>query len=111
MIHTPIPARNKQAKKLLPDGRHQVQVHSVSEGETISIIFTNQLGYTTLWLDIDEHACNVLYGILHCAGRKLKKYDSANEIKKDLIGCKLYIDILNNQVQTILKHQNTQLSY
>lgn len=88
---------------LLPDGRHLVKVVRVQEEEQIKVMFSNSKGYTTLWLDLDDFACGVLYGILHCAGRPYKHYTDAEKLKQDLIGCQVNIDILNNQVQTVIK--------
>lgn len=93
----------RKTKPLLPDGRHLVKVVSVQEAEQIKIMFANAQGYTSLWLDLDDFACDVLYGILHCAGQQKRVYTNAEKLKQDLINCQVKIDILNNQVQAVLK--------
>lgn len=98
-------------KALLPDGRHLVKVVSVQEAEQIKIMFANAQGYTSLWLDLDDFACDVLYGILHCSGKPKQVYTNAERLKQDLIGCKVKIDILNNQVQAVIKPERILQSY
>ena len=96
---------------LLPDGRHTVKVVRVEETDQITILFANSQGYSTLWLNLNEFACGVLYGILHCAGRPYKHYTDAEKLKQDLIGCRLQIDILNNQIQCGIKIEKILQSY
>jgi hypothetical protein len=103
----------QQASKtgVLPDGRHLVKVIRVQEEDQITVLFGNSRGYSTLWLNLNDFACGVLYGILHCAGRPYQHYTNAEKLKKDLIGCKVEIDILNNQVQAIIKTEKILQSY
>lgn len=96
-------ARRKPKAKLLPDGKHLVSVISIVEAEQLRIKLANQTGYTSLWLDIDEHGAQMLYNMLHCAGKTKVVYSDGEQLKAALVGCKLNIQVLNNQVVGISK--------
>jgi signal transduction histidine kinase len=90
----------QQASKtgVLPDGRHLVKVIRVQEEDQITVLFGNSRGYSTLWLNLNDFACGVLYGILHCAGRPYQHYTNAEKLKDR----SALIDMLTHELKTPL---------